>query len=160
LSQSAAYVRDVLGARSAVDSAVPLPTPADKGVNVDRHFADTLADGFKVTDRGESSALPLLKGAIERLSVVGDLAQARPGLAGIPGESELCIARHPEPVSPPFHRSSDLLTPVADLEPELPALERHQHSPECLHDTSRRNKFVSTGRSQKYIRESFTLDSR
>jgi len=36
LSQSAAYVRDVLGARSAVDSAVPLPTPADKGINVDR----------------------------------------------------------------------------------------------------------------------------
>ncbi len=47
--------RDVPGARSAVDGVVPLATPADDGVNVDRHFVDAPADGFKVTDRSERS---------------------------------------------------------------------------------------------------------
>ena len=78
-------------ARSAVDAAAPLAAPRDEGVDVDGYLADLLAGRFKVTDRGEGSALPVLERVIERVAIIGELAQTLPALARVPSEAELCI---------------------------------------------------------------------
>ena len=84
-------VRDVLSARSAVDAAAPLAAPRNEGVDVDGYLADLSAGRFKVTDRGEGSALPVLERVIERVAIVGELAQTLPALVRVPSEAELCI---------------------------------------------------------------------
>jgi len=70
---------------------VPLAAPADEGIDLDRNLADLPAGRFKIADGGQGSALSVLECVVERVAIIGHLAQPLPRLARVPGEAELCI---------------------------------------------------------------------
>jgi len=82
---------------------MPLSAPLDEGIDVDQDLADVSARSFKVTDHGEGPALPVLERVIERFAIIGKLSQPLPGLARVPGDSELCIAGSLKPLAMATH---------------------------------------------------------
>ena len=101
-------VRDVLGARRAIEGTILRLAPGEKRLEIDRDFAHNPPHRGEFRDRRQRPALPGLERIIELLAIHGELAQPLPALAGVPGKPEFGIGSNVGPFSPapPFHTSS------------------------------------------------------
>jgi hypothetical protein len=101
-------VRDILGARRAIEGTILRPAPGEERLEIDRDFAHRPTHRGELRDHRLRPALPGIEGIIELLAIHSELAQPLPPLAGVPGKPELGIGGNVEPLSPaaPFHTSS------------------------------------------------------